>query len=235
MFLHAANRGQKEVECIVHWGCWGSMYDPNSEADQSAMELVGYHTSRKEIRDIYQSVYLLQRAPGLPSCRDRLRKKAVQDILSSLKSRLHRHRCSIAARDLEPQEEEQVRLNWQGSYKEALRVPHQRALDTSKALSSNIERLSQRRRDWSRTHSQTCSQSRSRSKTRSQFRSHSRAQSQNHSQGCTWNVCTRSPDGPLPRRRVTFKNPKAEMSPERDVEDYSMEPSVSDVETQLEW
>ena len=35
------------------------MYDPDSKADQSAMELVGYHMSRKEMRDIYQSVYLL--------------------------------------------------------------------------------------------------------------------------------------------------------------------------------
>ena len=59
MFLHAAKRGQKEAEYMVHWGCRGGMYDPNSEADQSAMELVGYCTSQKEIRDIYQSIYLL--------------------------------------------------------------------------------------------------------------------------------------------------------------------------------
>ena len=59
MFLHTTKRGQKEVECMAHQGCQGSMYDPDSEADQSAMELVGYHTSQKEIRDIYQSIYLL--------------------------------------------------------------------------------------------------------------------------------------------------------------------------------
>ena len=45
MFLHAAKRGWKEVEHMVHQGCRGSMYDSDSEADQSAMELVGYHTS----------------------------------------------------------------------------------------------------------------------------------------------------------------------------------------------
>ena len=66
MFLHAAKRGQKEVECIVCLGHWGSVYDSDSKADQSAMELVGYHTSQKEIRGIYQSIYLLQRASGLP-------------------------------------------------------------------------------------------------------------------------------------------------------------------------
>ena len=48
---------------MVCWGCWVSMYDSDSEADQSAMELVGYHTSQKEIRDIYQSIYLLQKSP----------------------------------------------------------------------------------------------------------------------------------------------------------------------------
>ena len=59
MFLYATKRGQKEAECMFHWGHQGSMYDPNSKADQSAVELVGYHTSQKEIRDIYQSLYLL--------------------------------------------------------------------------------------------------------------------------------------------------------------------------------
>ena len=48
--------------------------------------------------------------------------------------------------DWEPQEEEQVRLSQWGSYEEALRVACQRALDTAKALMSDIERLSQRRR-----------------------------------------------------------------------------------------
>ena len=45
MFLQAADRGQKEAEQLVHWGCHSSVHDPGSEADQSAMELVGYHTS----------------------------------------------------------------------------------------------------------------------------------------------------------------------------------------------
>ena len=45
MFLHTTERGQKEAECMVCHGCRGSVYDSDSEADQSAMELVGYHTS----------------------------------------------------------------------------------------------------------------------------------------------------------------------------------------------
>ena len=59
MFLHAAKRGQKEAECMVCWGHQGSALEPDPEAGHSAMELVGYWTSYKEIRDIYQSVYLL--------------------------------------------------------------------------------------------------------------------------------------------------------------------------------
>ena len=46
MFLHAANRGQKEMECMV---CWGCVTGPDPGAVQSTMELVGYWTSRKEI------------------------------------------------------------------------------------------------------------------------------------------------------------------------------------------
>ena len=66
MFLHAAEKGQKEAEHMVHWCHRDSMYDSDSEVDQSTMEVVGYHMSQKEIRDVYQSVYLLQRAPGPP-------------------------------------------------------------------------------------------------------------------------------------------------------------------------
>ena len=59
MFLHATNRGCKEEEQMVFQGYHGSMYDPESEVDQSAMELVGYHMSQREMGDNYQSIYLL--------------------------------------------------------------------------------------------------------------------------------------------------------------------------------
>ena len=68
MFLHATGQGQKEAECMCHQGCQGSVPKPEPGADLSAMELVGYRTSRKEMRDIYHSVYLLRRTPGTPSC-----------------------------------------------------------------------------------------------------------------------------------------------------------------------
>ena len=68
MFLHASGQGQKEVECMCHRGCWDSIPEPEPGADLSTMELVGYQTSRREMWDIYHSVYLLRRTPGTPSC-----------------------------------------------------------------------------------------------------------------------------------------------------------------------
>ena len=56
---------------MCHQGHQSCIPEPNPEADQSAMELVGYQTSRKEIWDVYHSIYLLQRYPRSPSCRDR--------------------------------------------------------------------------------------------------------------------------------------------------------------------
>ena len=55
---------------MCHQGCQGSIPKPETRADLSAMELVGYRMSRKEMRDIYHSVYLLRRTPGTPSCRE---------------------------------------------------------------------------------------------------------------------------------------------------------------------
>ena len=195
MFLHAANWEQKGAEQMVHWGCGGSVYNPESEMDQSAMELVGYHTSWREMRDVYQSIYLLWRAPGVPPCGAQSRRKAIQDILSSLKGQLHKCGHSAAIRNLEPQEE-QVRPNWWGFYVEALRAACQRALDTTKALTSDIKRLGQRRRGRSQSCSRNCSWSRSCSRTRSQSRSCRRAHRQHCSQGNLQNLHAKSPDGP---------------------------------------
>ena len=89
MFLHAAEWGWKEAERLICWGCQGSIWRPNLEADQSAMELVGYRTSHKEIRDIYHSVYLLRRSPGLPPCGSQWQREVICNILSFLRSQLN--------------------------------------------------------------------------------------------------------------------------------------------------
>ena len=67
MFLHAKAWGQKEAERMCCRGCQNSIREPNSEADQSAMGLIGFQTSQKEIREVYHSVYLLNRLRGFPS------------------------------------------------------------------------------------------------------------------------------------------------------------------------
>ena len=200
MFLHAADRGQKEAEWMVHWGHCGSVYDHSSEANQSAMELVRYHTSQREMRDIYQSIYLLWRVPGSPPCGAQPRRRAIQDILSSLKSQLHRCGCSSTGRNLESQDR-QVESNWHDSYEEGLRAACQRALDTTEALESDLERLHWQRRDrsWS------CSQSRSHSRTRDCSRNCSWSERPEASLGATvelgantiskvtWEMCTLCP------------------------------------------
>ena len=66
VFLHAADQGWKEVERLICQGCRGSASESDLGVGQSAMELVGYQTSHKEIWDIYHSIYLLRRSPGLP-------------------------------------------------------------------------------------------------------------------------------------------------------------------------
>ena len=73
--------------------------NPVPEADQSALHLVGYHTSQREMRDVYHSVYLLNRAPGFPPCGEATRRRAIQEILSSLQDRLQRWTSPTEARD----------------------------------------------------------------------------------------------------------------------------------------
>ena len=141
MFLHAAEQGQKEVECMFHQGCQSSICEPDPEVDQSTMELVGYHMSQKEIRDIYHSIYLLRRSLGFPSCEKWQRRRTFQDILSSLADRLHRWAYPTATRDLDLQEGGWVRLGQQESYEVALWVACQRALETAEALQSDLERF----------------------------------------------------------------------------------------------
>ena len=68
MFLHATAKGWQEAEHMWCQGCQDSVKEPDPEAGQSALELIGYHTSQAEVRDVYHSVYLLNRAPGFPSC-----------------------------------------------------------------------------------------------------------------------------------------------------------------------
>ena len=161
MFHHTAGWGQKEAECICCQGCQSSLLEPNPKVDQSAMELVGYQMSRKEIRDVYHSVYLLWRSPGSTSCRESRRRRAIQDILSSLQTQLQRHTYSTEAKDLGAHGGEWVGSDPLQSYKVALWAACQKALETTKALQCDLERLD----DECKGRSRVCSPSRSRPRT----------------------------------------------------------------------
>ena len=100
MFLHAKVQGWKEAECMCCRGCQNSIRGPNSEADQSAMALIGFRTSQKEVREVYHSVYLLNRSLGFPSCGETRRRRAIQDILSSLEARQQSRTCMTKTQNL---------------------------------------------------------------------------------------------------------------------------------------
>ena len=135
MFLHAAGLGQKEAECMC---CQGSIPEPEPGADLSAMELVGYQMSWREMWDIYHSVYLLRRTPRTLSCGEQERRSVIHDILASLTVQLQRQ--------TQPATTEWARMGQEGSYKVALWAACHRALETAKALCSDLERLESGRR-----------------------------------------------------------------------------------------
>ena len=156
MFLHATSRGRKEVECMCHWGHQGSMREPSSKADQSALHLVGYHTSQREMRDVYHSVYLLNRAPGFPSCGEATRRRAIQEILSSLQDRLQRQTSPTEAGDALESERELAPQ----TYEVALQIACQKVVETTAALQSGLDRLDNELRGRPRACSQSESQHR---------------------------------------------------------------------------
>ena len=196
------------------------------------MELVGYQTSLKEIWDIYHSVYLLRRSLGLSPCGDQWRRGAIFDILSSLTSQLHQHGYPATAGDGQESKEEWLpRPSRRESYEEVFRVACQRALETAEVLQGDIERLSRGMRDAPQTCSRNCSRSHTQSRGRSQSRSHSRA----HSQSQPWGRRSRSPSRHPSGRRVTFREPEVEPNSKESMENYLLEPPISDMETWLEW
>ena len=111
---------------------------PNSEADQSALHLIGYHTSQRELRDVYHSMYLLNRALGFPSCGEVKRQRAIQEILSFLWDRLQRWTSPSEARDAPGNERESAPLQ---TYEVAVWVACWKVVETATALQSDLDRL----------------------------------------------------------------------------------------------
>ena len=141
MFLHAAEQGWKEAECMCCWGRQSHIPEPNPEADESTMELVGYQMSRREMQDIYHSVYLLWRCPGSPSCGASRRRRAIQDILSSLQTRLQRQMYSAKTEGPGAHGRERVGTEPPQSYEAALWATCQKALETAEASAMTLRGL----------------------------------------------------------------------------------------------
>ena len=128
------------------------MPKPEPRVDQSTMELVGYQTSRKEMRDIYHSVCLLRRTPGTPSHGEQERRRVIHYILASLTVWLQRQTQPATTGDVRPHVGEWIGLGQQRSYKAALQAAHHRVLETTEALQDDLQRLGSEQR-----RSQTCS------------------------------------------------------------------------------
>ena len=138
MFLHTASQGWKEAKCMCCWRCQGSIREPSLEADQSTLCIVGYHTSWREMRGVYHSMYLLNRAPGSPSCGEEKRRRVIQEILSSLQERIQRQTSSTEGRGTPRNERESTPPQM---YEATLWVACQKVVETATALQSNLDRL----------------------------------------------------------------------------------------------
>ena len=68
MLLQTAHMVRREVEWMIHWGCWHSLPWLDPQADISVVQSVGPYTSREEISDLYYQVYKLRRFPRSLPC-----------------------------------------------------------------------------------------------------------------------------------------------------------------------
>ena len=133
-------------------GLWGSVREPDPETHQTALQLIGYHTLQKELRNVYHSVCLLNRAPWFPTCGAAQQRMVIREILSSLQERL--------CRQTSPDGMEDLTNNARGppppqSYEAALWAACQKMMETTTTLQSDLDRLNSEPRGRSRTHSQS--------------------------------------------------------------------------------
>ena len=156
------------------------MREPNSEEDQSTLHLIGYHTSCKELRDVYYSIYSFNRAPGFPSCGRVKRMRAIQEILSLLQERLQRQTPSTEAEDVPEHEMGLIPLP---TYEVALQDVCRKVIQTAASLQNDLDRLNSdlRGRSWTRSPSITQHRMQSKSRHRTQSQSWHRRQSRGQS------------------------------------------------------
>ena len=73
---------------MICQGCQHSLLHLDPQADVSAIQSVGPHTSREEIRDLYYQVYKLRRWTRSLPCGPEWAGELMRDVVSSLKNHL---------------------------------------------------------------------------------------------------------------------------------------------------
>ena len=165
--------------------------------DQSTLHLIGYHTSWKELRDVYHSVYLLNRAPGSPSCGEVKWKRAIWEIFSLLQERLQRQTSSADAKDAPENKMGSASLPM---YEAALQEVCCKVMETAASLQNDLDRLDNemRGRPWAHSQSRTWCRTWSRSQRwrRSRGQSGTRSESRHRAQaGSLHQECSRGGSG----------------------------------------
>ena len=133
--------------------------------------------------------------PGSPSCGASRRRRAIQDILSSLQAWLEGQTYSAKTKGPGAHGRKRVGTEPPQSYEATLQAAHQKALETAEALHDDLERLNGKCRERSWAHSQSRSQPRGH--LRSYYRGCSQTWAHNQSppHADSWGVCSHSLDG----------------------------------------
>ena len=149
MFCHAADQGQKEAEQMVCHSHWQELPKLDPEVDLSAIQLVGTHTSKKEIQSLYLEVYKQQRLLGSPPEEMELMEEVVSPF-NDCQGWKQKRAPETAARSW-PKDIWPLR-NWtpergrrESSLERSLanvREAHQKVLTMAAALEEEIEQLS---------------------------------------------------------------------------------------------
>ena len=218
------------MEQAICWGHWQALPSLDAKADVPTIQIVGFKTTQREIQEIYNDVYQLQRLPDPPLCVPEWVKELACKILTSLEECLWwrwgggQEWCPTRASTSDhpakaPQRTQQRDDDSCGQALAKAREAHWQALAAAHLLEERIERLS-----WSVTRAwpSNCQCFHS--------HSHSRRQSQGCQRRCTPTPTRRehlmvlrerqaqspSPSPTQLKKHVTFWNQRDETSSEED-------------------
>ena len=135
MFVHAEAVGWKECKQTIHQGHERPVPRTNAEAEVPAIWMVGFRTTREEIREIYNEVYQLKKLPGPSPYWPEQMEALDQEICTSLEEQMWRRQGTTRL-------EEDLEGAPQASCSQTTRI-NPLALEATHLLEQNMERLSQ--------------------------------------------------------------------------------------------